>query len=148
MAPADDNLYQQVLLDHARNPRHFGEHSDATLQSEGFNRLCGDRVTVYLEVDGDLIKKASFSGESCAICKGSASIMMEALQGQSLEAIEKLIVSFAKFQDDWLISDERMKPFEALVAVKSCPIRMKCLNLPWKALEAAIKGGDVEVSTE
>lgn len=148
MASADNEMYQQVLLEHARSPRNFQELPSATSRAEGFNRLCGDRITVYLIVKNETVVGASFSGESCAICKGTASMMLLSIKDQPLVAVRGLIDAFKEFQVAWQNGDPLMKDFEALAAIKEYPTRLKCLNLPWKTLEAAMQGTDDEVSTE
>ena len=149
-------LYQDIILDHGRHPRNFRALAHPTHTAQGHNPLCGDRVTVYLELDGDRIKDLSFEGRGCAISTASASLMTEVLKGKSVAAAEELFKDFharvtghehpEKHPSHGLEDDlERLDP---LTGVKAYPARVKCATLAWHAFEAALKDGNVTVKTE
>lgn len=140
-------LYQEIILDHGRAPRNFRSNSSASHMAHGHNPLCGDRVTVYLELEGDVIKDASFEGKGCAISTASASLMTEIIRHKTIEEAETVFKSFhARVTTgeviglpDALADDgERLEP---LTGVKAYPARVKCATLAWHAFEAALKGG-------
>ena len=138
-------LYQDIILDHGRHPRNFHALEHPTHLARGHNPLCGDRVTVYLAIDGDKIADVSFEGRGCAISTASSSLMTEVLKGKSLDEARKLFAQFhAKVTGgapeavpEALEEDaERLEP---LTGVKAYPVRVKCATLPWHAFEAALK---------
>ena len=145
------DLYQEVILDHGKRPRNFRQLPDANRHAEGYNPLCGDRETVYLRLDGDLLKDASFQGAGCAISTASASMMTEILKGKSRAEAEAL---FEKFRD--LITGEKNAPpdgpdlgkLEVFSGVREYPVRIKCATLPWHTMKAALAGGARTISTE
>jgi nitrogen fixation NifU-like protein len=141
-------LYQEVILDHNRRPRNFrvietGRHS------EGYNPLCGDRITVYLTVEDGIIKDASFQGSGCAISKASASLMTEAVKGKTVDEAQSL---FERFQQ--MITGPTDVPaadlgkLTVLAGVRQFPVRVKCASLAWHTLRAAVDSADKVVSTE
>ena len=143
------DLYQQVILDHNRSPRNFGELPDATHQADGHNPLCGDRLTVYLQVDGDAISAIRFVGEGCAISKASASIMTEHLTGKTVTEAEAW---FEKVHNMLTGSggDIDLQAFGKLAAlsgVSEFPVRVKCATLAWHTMTAAL-AEEASVSTE
>ncbi len=143
-------LYQEVVFDHNRNPRNFRAIEDADRKIEGFNPLCGDRITLYLKLDGDHIADIGFQGQGCAISTASASLMTELVKGKTLDEAEKLFATFHRIvtgQDDSLKLEELGK-LAVLAGVRQYPSRIKCATLPWHSLEAAIKGEAETVSTE
>jgi nitrogen fixation NifU-like protein len=140
-------LYQDIILDHGRKPRNFHKMEHPSHFAHGHNPLCGDRVTVFLEIDGDKIKDVSFEGRGCAISTASASLMTEVLKGKTLAEAEELFKAFhaevtganvpavdETLQDDF----DRLAPLEG---VKAYPTRVKCATLAWHAFEAALKNG-------
>jgi nitrogen fixation NifU-like protein len=142
-------LYQDIILDHGRHPRNFHALEHPSHFAHGHNPLCGDRVTVYLTLDGDRISDVSFEGRGCAISTASASLMTEVLKGRTLAEADLLFKSFhakviggtaaevpSALEDDL----DRLEP---LTGVKTFPARVKCATLPWHAFEAAIKNGSV-----
>jgi nitrogen fixation NifU-like protein len=145
------DLYQEVILDHGKRPRNFRTLSGANRRAEGYNPLCGDRETVYLDVEGDRVRDASFQGAGCAISTASASMMTESVRGKTRSEIEAL---FDKFHD--LITGERkaapggppLGKLEVFSGVREYPVRIKCATLPWHALKAALGGEGTSVSTE
>jgi nitrogen fixation NifU-like protein len=140
-------LYQDIILDHGRHPRNFHALEQPTHLARGHNPLCGDRVTVYLAIDGDRIADVSFEGRGCAISTAAASLMTEVLKGKSIEDAQKL---FAQFHARVTGGDAGPLPepleedsdrLEPLTGVKAYPARVKCATLPWHAFEAALKSG-------
>lgn len=132
-------LYQEMILDHHRHPRNFGKLPTANRHAEGFNPLCGDRVTVYLLIEGDRIADVSFEGSGCAICTASCSLMTEAIKGMTLAEAETL---FGRFHD--LLTDdavavdhEALGKLAVFEGVREFPVRVKCATLPWHAFRAA-----------
>jgi nitrogen fixation NifU-like protein len=144
-------LYQQVILDHNKNPKNFGKLEHANRTAEGYNPLCGDRVNLYVQVEADRIKDISFTGSGCAISKASASVMTTELKGKTISEIDLL---FQKFHA--LITGEARTEVEAaalgklaiFAGVREFPMRVKCASLAWHTVMAAIKEGDKVVSTE
>lgn len=143
------DLYQDIILDHGRKPRNFHAMPHPSHFAQGHNPLCGDRVTVYLDVEGDRIKDVSFEGRGCAISTASASLMTEVLKGKTIAEADELFKAFhaevtggegttipEALQDDL----ERLAPLEG---VKAYPARVKCATLAWRAFEAALKAGGV-----
>lgn len=142
------DLYQEVIFDHYRRPRNFHTLEAANRKGEGYNPLCGDRVTLYLRVENDRIVNASFVGAGCAISIASASLMTEHLKGKTVEQARAL---FQAFQD--LVTREGGDPQElgklaVLAGVREFPARVKCATLGWHTLNAALTGMSSEVSTE
>ncbi len=140
-------LYQDIILDHGRHPRNFRKLEEPTHLARGHNPLCGDRVTVYLAVDGDHIDDVSFEGRGCAISTAAASLMTEVLKGKSLDEARRLFAHFhaevtggepGDLPEQLHEDSERLEP---LTGVKAYPARVKCATLPWHAFEAALKSG-------
>ncbi len=148
-------LYQDIILDHGRHPRNFRPIEHPTHTAKGHNPLCGDRVTVYLTLDGDRIADVSFEGRGCAISTASSSLMTEVLKGKTLAEAEALFAQFhAKVTGGEVHElpealEEDAERLEPLTGVKAYPARVKCATLAWHAFEAAVKGGGAEpVRTE
>lgn len=142
------DLYQEVIFDHNRNPRHCGKPTGANRTARGFNPLCGDKVTLYLEVDeAGIIRDVGFDGSGCAISVASASLMTDTLIGKTEQEAEAL---FSRFHDmlTGAGGDGELGKLEALSGVREFPSRIKCATLAWHALHAALKEGDKPVSTE
>ncbi|MDH3216155.1 MAG: SUF system NifU family Fe-S cluster assembly protein [Candidatus Krumholzibacteria bacterium] len=144
-------LYQEMILDHHKNPRNFHGMDAASHAAEGYNPLCGDKVTVYLQLDRDTIKDISFEGSGCAICTASTSVMTELLQGKTLSEAEALFGRFRAL----VTSDPGEKPDQAglgklviFAGVREYPIRIKCATLPWHTMQAALEDKSETVSTE
>jgi len=133
------DLYQEVILDHNRRPRNFRQIDEASRQQEGYNPLCGDRLTVYVKLDGDRIADVAFEGSGCAISKASASLMTEALKGRTVEEAREL---FDKFHDMVTSPPDVAAPdlgkLSVLSGVREYPTRVKCASLAWHTLKAAI----------
>ncbi len=144
------DLYQEVILDHSRSPRNY-RRLEGGVQAEGYNPLCGDRVTVFVQVEGDRIKDVSFQGSGCAISKASASMMTGALKGKTEGEAQAL---FDKFHGmvtapmDAPTDTDAMGKLAVFAGVREFPSRVKCASLAWHTLLAALKGGDGKVTTE
>lgn len=144
-------LYQDVILDHNKNPRNYHVMSDATNVVEGYNPLCGDHYTIYLKVENDVITEVSFQGSGCAISKASASVMSTLMKGKSRADAEKLFQQFHSLVTGRLeptaASGElgRMAPF---AGVSEFPARVKCAILAWHTVHNAMEGKTESVSTE
>lgn len=144
-------LYQQVILDHSKQPRNFHENAAATRKAEGFNPLCGDRITIYLTIDDDTITDVSFTGSACAICTSSSSMMTQFLKDKSLKQAER---AFERFRNlvmgkvELLDVIEELDKLAAFSGVCEFPIRVKCATLPWHTMMAAMGSRQGVVSTE
>lgn len=145
------SLYQEVIFDHNRNPRNFGELERCNRHADGYNPLCGDQLKVYLVVDDDdVIEEIRFKGRGCAISTASASIMTETLKGKSVAEAERYFASFHAMVTDSDAPDdaiEDLDKLEVLSGVKSYPSRVKCATLAWHTVRAAIHG-DKAATTE
>jgi len=144
-----DELYQEVILDHNRRPRNFRELTDNARSQEGFNPLCGDRIRVYVTMDGDTIREVTFQGNGCAISQASASVMTTALKGKTREQVAEL---FRAFQDMVTGVGEgdpmALGELAALAGVREYPTRVKCATLAWHTLEAILAGRTDTTTTE
>ena len=140
-------LYQDIILDHGRHPRNFGKLDHPSHFAHGHNPLCGDKVTVYLRLDGDRIEDVMFEGRGCAISTASSSLMTEVLKGKTVEEANQLFRSFHAKVTGGEAADlpepleEDADRLEPLTGVKAYPVRVKCATLPWHAVQAAIEGG-------
>jgi nitrogen fixation NifU-like protein len=144
-------LYQQVILDHNRNPKNFRAMGDATGSVEGYNPLCGDHYTVYVRLDGDVIADISFTGAGCAISKASASVMSSVLKGKTRVEAEKVFREFHELVTGTPASEqglERLGKLAAFAGVSEFPARVKCASLPWHTLHAVLDGESHPISTE
>lgn len=144
------DLYQQVILDHNKSPRNFRELSNPTSRVEGYNPLCGDHYTIFLQVDGDTIKDLSFTGSGCAISKASASVMSSTLKGKSKEDASRLFDTFHKLVtgDTSGLDAADLGRLAAFSGVSEFPARVKCATLAWHSLRTALEGEKDTVSTE
>ena len=150
-----ESLYQEIILEHSRYPRNYGRLPQPTHHAEGYNPLCGDQVHLTLQVDGETIRDIRFEGQSCAICKASASVMTSLVKGLPLSEAEQLYEAFHT-----LLTAEEPPTFShiapkyrdyllAFGAVRNYPMRVKCATLPWHTLHAALHENHHEpVSTE
>ncbi len=138
-------LYQEVILDHSRHPRHYGAMEDASHKAEGYNPLCGDKVTVYLQLDADgRVGDIKFEGKGCAISQASASMMTDMLKGRSQAEAEKLMQGFlhlVKGEDaSDLVEDDRER-LEVMGGISEFPMRVKCATLAWHTYKNAVEEG-------
>lgn len=146
------DLYQEVIVDHNRNPRNFGKLDDADRMAEGYNPLCGDRLNLYVKLDDGRIADLHFDGSGCAISVASASLMTDALKGKSLVEAERMFKNF-----HYLVTDEhtpnpeqvtQLGKLAALIGVREFPARVKCATLCWHTLKSALEEKKTPVSTE
>ena len=141
-------LYQEVILDHNRRPRNF-RVIEAGRRSEGYNPLCGDRITVYVHVEDGIIKDVSFQGSGCAISKASASLMTESVKGKTIEDARALFERFQRMitaAADCPAAD--LGKLTVLAGVRQFPVRVKCASLAWHTMRAAVDSHNELVSTE
>lgn len=144
------DLYQEIILDHSRKPKNAGVLDDPTSEAQGNNPLCGDRITVYVKLDGERIDDVRFDARGCAISVASASMMTEILKGRTLEdaeaAFDRFNTQLTAKETPELAEDDELS---ALMGVRDFPTRIKCATLPWHTLRAALKGaGDTAITTE
>ena len=144
-------LYQQVILDHNKKPRNFRKLETANHTAEGYNPLCGDQLTLYLEMDGETIKDVSFQGQGCAISKASASMMTTVVKGKTKAEAERLFDEFhhmVKGELDPETEENQLGRLKIFAGVREFPARVKCASLSWHTLRAALEGVAEPVSTE
>ncbi len=144
-------LYQEVILDHGKNPRNFGTIPHAGLQKEGFNPLCGDKITLYVEEDGGLIKDLRFEGCGCAISMASGSLMTESLKGKTLQYAEEIFHLFHQCIIGCVMTEiekEKLGKLTVLSGVSAFPLRVKCATLAWHTLKALLQNDLRPVTTE
>ena len=143
-------LYQDLILDHNRAPQNYRHMEDANRTVEGNNPLCGDRLTVWLRVDGERITDAAFQGSGCAISKASASMMTAAIKGKTLDEAKALFDRFHKLVTGALAPAEvaSLGKLAAFSGLSSFPVRVKCASLSWHAMKAALDKPGATVSTE
>lgn len=143
-------LYQEVILDHNRKPRNFQELKDANFKAEGYNPLCGDHLTVFLKMNGDVIQDLSFLGSGCAISKASASLMTSSLKGKSKDEAEEIFQIFHRMVTGKPHSpvDPKLGKLAVFSGVCEFPSRVKCASLPWHTLKSALEGSIDTVTTE
>lgn len=133
------DLYQEVILDHNRRPRNFRAIDQPSSTQEGYNPLCGDRLTLYMSVDDGVIKDVSFQGSGCAISKASASIMTETLKGKTVGEARELFERFhAMITSDPGVPADDMGKLSVLAGVREFPTRVKCASLAWHTMKAAV----------
>ena len=144
------DLYQEVILEHNKRPRNFRAIEPADRKQEGFNPLCGDRLTLYLKLDGDKVADVSFQGNGCAISTSSASLMTEAVKGKSIAEADRLFASFHRLitRDGPAPTKDEVGKLLVFAGVGEFPARVKCATLCWHTLKAALDGRQEKVSTE
>ena len=143
-------LYQEMILDHNKKPRNFGEVADANRHADGHNPLCGDRIHLTLKLDDGRIDAVAFTGESCAICKASASMMTAAIKGRPVAEAEMLIQEFRDMTTgkmDIAAPGHHLGRLTVFAGVRDLPTRVKCAVLPWHTLHAAL-ANETTTSTE
>ncbi|SVE14273.1 uncharacterized protein METZ01_LOCUS467127 [marine metagenome] len=143
-------LYQEIILDHNRRPRNFGAPDRSNRTAKGHNPLCGDVVTVYLLLEGDVVRDIQFEGKGCAISIASASIMTDLVMGKTEAEARNLFQLFHAFVtgvDAVQLTDE-LEELKALSGVRDYPMRVKCATLAWHSMAAALDGDDSTVATE
>ena len=142
-----NDLYQQVILDHCKNPRNFRELPAATCSAQGHNPLCGDQLKLFLTLDGDVIKDASFVGSGCCISKASASLLTESVKGKTKADVQNIFEKVREMVTTGKVIGD-MGKLAVFAGVYKYPARVKCAILSWHALTAALKGEGQPVSTE
>jgi nitrogen fixation NifU-like protein len=143
------DLYQEVILEHSKAPRNYRELPSANHKAEGFNPLCGDHFTLYLDLDGDTIRDIGFQGSGCAISKASASMMTQSVKGKSKQEAEKLFSEFHKLVTGQANGNHaNVGKLAAFSGVSEFPVRVKCATLAWHTLHAALEGKQETISTE
>ncbi len=143
-------LYQQVILDHNKKPRNFRKLENANHMAEGYNPLCGDQLTIYLNLDGDAVQEIAFEGSGCAISKAAASMMTQAVKGKSKKQAEELFREFHSMvigELDEETDENSLGNLKIFAGVRDFPVRVKCATLPWHTMHAALNNEE-RVSTE
>jgi nitrogen fixation NifU-like protein len=139
-------LYQEVILDHSRHPRHFGRLEHATNTAQGYNPLCGDRVSVFLIVGKDeRIADVKFEGKGCAISQASASLMTDMIVGRTVAEAEQLMAGFlnlVKGENVEGLNDDDRERLDVMAGVSAFPMRVKCATLAWHTMKSALEGGE------
>lgn len=141
-------LYQEVIFDHNRNPRNFRAMEDANRHANGHNPLCGDQLTVFLQVDDGVVSDVSFVGQGCAISTASASLMTEAVKGRRLEEVESLFQDIHQMLTDAHPEGRDLGKLEVLSGVREFPARVKCASLAWHTLHNAMTQAQEVAKTE
>ena len=134
-------LYQQVILDHNKSPRNFRKIDDANKHAEGYNPLCGDRINIYMIIEGDIVKDISFQGSGCAISKASASLMSSIVKGKTVREAEELFNKFhdlitGKLDDNFDLDE--LGKLAVFAGVREFPVRVKCASLAWHTMMSAV----------
>lgn len=144
------DIYQEVILEHAKSPRNFRALEGAEHQAEGFNPLCGDHCSVYIAMNGDVIQDISFQGSGCAISRASASMMTQALKGKTAAEAEEVFRNFHRMVrgENGRESPATLGKLDAFAGVSGFPARVKCATLAWHTLQAALHGEREPVTTE
>ena len=147
------DLYQETILDHNRSPRNYRSLADANHQADGYNPLCGDRLTLFLKIEDGIVRDASFEGSGCAISKASASMLTESVKGRTVaevralfERFHRMVTSSTETPDDFV----DLGKLAALGGVREFPVRVKCASLAWHTLRSAVDKDKLEepVTTE
>ena len=145
------DLYQEVILDHNKRPRNFGAIDDASRKAEGHNPLCGDRLTLYIKLDGDRLVDVRFSGSGCAISKASASMMTDAIKGRTVAEVDAPFDAFHQMVTSapgGAIEATRLGKLTVFAGVAEFPTRVKCASLPWHTLRTALHEPGAVATTE
>ena len=145
------DLYQEVILEHSKAPRNYRVLEHANHRAEGFNPLCGDRFTIYVDMNGDTIRDISFQGSGCAISKASASMMTQSVKGRTQTEAEKLLENFRQVVTGQIACDDNghgLGKLSVFSGVAEYPVRVKCATLAWHTLRAALDGRGETISTE
>lgn len=144
-------LYQEIILDHSKRPRNFRKMNDADRKVQGFNPLCGDKITLYMKIEDGVVQDVSFEGSGCAISTASASMLTEALKGKTEKEANELFEKFhalVTVPPDDPAECEGLGKLAAFSGIREFPMRVKCATLCWHALQAALENKDLKVSTE
>ncbi len=143
-------LYQEVILDHHRKPRNCRKPADANRHADGFNPLCGDKVSIYMRVEDGIVRDIAFQGSGCAISTASASMMTEALKGKSEKDVARIFEHFHDLVTGQISAgeDSGLGKLEVFTGVRDYPVRVKCATLAWHTMRAALAGIKETVATE
>jgi nitrogen fixation NifU-like protein len=143
-----DDLYQETILDHSKHPRNCHAMEDATRKAEGYNPLCGDKLKLYVKLDGDIVKDASFQGSGCAISTASASLMTESLKGKTRAEALVLLDKFHNLLTTDTPVGKDLGKLVVFCGVRDYPARVKCATLAWHTLKSALEGSGETVTTD
>jgi nitrogen fixation protein NifU and related proteins len=145
-------LYQELILEHSKAPRNYRAMTGANCKAEGYNPLCGDHFTVYIQTQGDSIQDIAFQGSGCAISKASASMMTQSVKGKTKEEAKQLFERFHRTvtgeRNSGDVAKEDLGKLSVFAGVAEFPARVKCATLAWHTLEAALEGKQEPISTE
>jgi len=145
------DLYQEVILDHSKNPKNFRCLEDPSRTAEGYNPLCGDKITLFIKMEDGLIRDISFQGSGCAISKASASMMTAALKGKSAEEADAIFQQFHKMltsDPDNAVDPDDLGKLTVFSGVREFPVRVKCASLAWHTMRSALQGDSDPATTE
>jgi nitrogen fixation NifU-like protein len=143
-----DDLYQETIIDHSKRPRNFHSMDDANRKAEGYNPLCGDKLKLFLRVEDDIVKEASFLGAGCAISTASASLMTESLKGKTRAQALKLLDEFHELLTTDVQAAKDLGKLVVFCGVRDYPARVKCATLAWHTLRSALNDSGETASTE
>ena len=143
-----DDLYQEIILDHSKRPRNFHDMPDATREANGYNPLCGDKLKLFLKMDGDTVREASFTGAGCAISTASASLMTESLKGKTRDQALHLLDEFHELLTTDVQAAKDLGKLKVFCGVRDYPARVKCATLAWHTLKSALENPGATASTE
>jgi nitrogen fixation protein NifU and related proteins len=143
-----DDLYQETILDHSKRPRNCHAMQDATRQAEGYNPLCGDKLKLFLKMEGDIVADVSFVGSGCAISTASASLMTESLKGKTREEALKMLDRFHELLTTDAAVSKELGKLVVFCGVRDYPARVKCATLAWHTLKSALDNSAEQVTTE
>ena len=142
-----DDLYQEIILDHSKRPRNCHTMDDATRKADGYNPLCGDKLKLFLKMDGDVVRDLSFVGSGCAISTASASLMTETLKGKSREEALQMMERFHDLLTTDVPVTKDLGKLKVFGGVREYPARVKCATLAWHTLKSALTGNTAEAVT-
>jgi nitrogen fixation NifU-like protein len=149
--PGIREIYQEVILDHNRKPRNYFKLKGANRSAKGDNPLCGDKITVYILLQDDLIREISFQGDGCALSRASASLMTESVKGKTIEEVKVLFENFHNLvtgEKEGSVDPLEMGKLAVFAGVSEFPVRVKCASLAWHTLRSALEDKKDTVSTE
>ena len=144
----DDDLYQEIIIDHSKRPRNCHSMADANRHAEGYNPLCGDELKLYIKIENDIVKDVSWVGTGCAISTASASLMTESLKGKSRQDALKLLEQFHELLTTDTPVTKELGKLVVFCGVRDYPARVKCATLAWHTLKSALTNSDERVTTE
>ena len=142
-----DDLYQEIILDHSKRPRNCHTMDDANRKADGYNPLCGDKLKLFLKMDGDVVRDLSFVGSGCAISTASASLMTETLKGKSREEALQMMERFHDLLTTDVPVTKELGKLKVFGGVREYPARVKCATLAWHTLKSALTGNTAEAVT-